>query len=255
MKVLSVPVRDDNYAYLLVDEKVNKALAVDPYDVPKVQAAAAQAGVELAGSLTTHHHHDHSGGNQVFADSFPNTPIYGGSNKAPALTNLVKDKDEITFGSITIKCLHTPCHTQDSICYYVTSDDASHPGGVFTGDTLFVAGCGRFFEGTAPEMTAALKYLTTLPDNTLVYNGHEYTKGNAAFAKSVESDNEALSRLEKLIQEDPATTGRTTIADEKEWNPFIRLNSSSIRKNINAADASEDDVMQTLRELKNSFRG
>jgi len=255
MKVLPVQVRDDNYAYLLVDEKANKALAVDPYDVPKVQSAAAQAGIELAGSLTTHHHHDHSGGNQAFARSYPDAPIYGGSNKAPALTNLVKDKDEIAFGNITIKCLHTPCHTQDSICYYVTSNDDSHPGGVFTGDTLFIAGCGRFFEGTASEMDAALKYLTTLPDKTVVYNGHEYTKGNVAFAKSVEPDNEALKRLEKLNQENPVTTGHTTIADEKEWNPFIRLNSPSIRKNINAADASDDDVMHTLRELKNNFRG
>ncbi|GJE86941.1 hydroxyacylglutathione hydrolase [Phanerochaete sordida] len=269
MKVIPVPVRDDNYAYLLVDEKSGKALAVDPYDVPKVQGAAAQAGVDLAGSLTTHHHHDHSGGNKAFlmltaaiivttqAGSYPSVPIYGGSNQAPAVTNLVKDKDEITFGNITIRCLHTPCHTQDSICYYATPNDGSgsHPGAVFTGDTLFVAGCGRFFEGTAPEMRAALTYLGTLPDTTLVYNGHEYTKGNLAFAKSVEPDNEALQRIDALLKQSPATTGVSTIGDEKEWNPFIRLGSASIRKNIDAANASDDDVMQKLRELKNNFRG
>ena len=78
-------------------------------------------------------------------------------------------------------------------------------------------------------MNAALKYLSTLPDKTIVYNGHEYTKGNLAFAKSVESDNEALKRLEKLVQENEITTGLTTIGDEKEWNPFIRLSSPSIR--------------------------
>lgn len=81
-------------------------------------------------------------------------------------------------------------------------------------------------------MNAALKYLGTLPDKTIVYNGHEYTKGNLAFSKSVESDNESLKRLEKLVEENKITTGHTTIGDEKEWNPFIRLNSSSIRYNL-----------------------
>lgn len=131
--------------------------------------------------------------------------------------------------SRTDRALHTPCHTQDSICYYVTSSDGSHPGGVFTGDTLFIAGCGRFFEGTAPEMTAALKYLATLPDSTIVYNGHEYTKGNLAFAKSVEPNSDAIKRLEKLVEENEITTGLTTIGDEKQWNPFIRLDSPEIR--------------------------
>lgn len=110
----------------------------------------------------------------------------------------------------------------------MTASDASHPGGVFTGDTLFIAGCGRFFEGTATEMNAALSYLTTLPDTTVTYNGHEYTKGNLAFAKSVEAT-DALQRLDALVAEHPITTGRTTIADEKAWNPFMRLQSAAIR--------------------------
>ncbi|KIP09239.1 hypothetical protein PHLGIDRAFT_86892 [Phlebiopsis gigantea 11061_1 CR5-6] len=255
MKVVPVLVRSDNYAYLLIDDKVNKALAVDAFDVPKVVEAAKKEGVELVGKLTTHHHFDHSGGNEEFARLHPGVPIYGGSNKAPALTHIVKDKDEFAFEGITIRALHTPCHTQDSICFHVAPTDGSHPGGVFTGDTLFIGGCGRFFEGTASEMTAALKYLATLPDATVVYNGHEYTAGNLAFAKSVEPDNAALGRLETLVQEHPVTTGLTTIADEKAWNPFLRLDSATIRKNTKTESGSEDEVMHALREGKNNFRG
>ena len=111
----------------------------------------------------------------------------------------------------------------------MTDRAGNHPGGVFTGDTLFIAGCGRFFEGTGAEMHAALSYLGTLPNETVVYDGHEYTKSNLAFAKSVDPANPALGRLERLIKEGVVPAERTTIGDEKEWNPFMRLDSLEIR--------------------------
>ncbi|KAI8998766.1 hydroxyacylglutathione hydrolase [Trametes punicea] len=257
MKVLPVPVRADNYAYLLIDDASNKAAAVDPYDVPKVRAAADSAGVQIVAALTTHHHHDHSGGNQAFAAAFPDAPIYGGSHKIPALTNQVKDKDEFNVAGIHVRCLATPCHTQDSICYYVTDRSggggAAHPGGVFTGDTLFVAGCGRFFEGTGAEMHAALTYLAELPPETVVYDGHEYTKGNLAFAKHIDPDNPALARLERLVNEGVQPAQRTTIGDEKEWNPFMRLDSPPVQKATGGGEPAA--VMDALRTLKNNFKG
>jgi len=146
MKVIPVPVRSDNYAYLLVDEKSKKAAAIDPYDLPKVASSAEGLGVEIVACITTHHHDDHSGGNQLFANQFPDVPIYGGSDKVKAVTKIVKDTDTFTVGSLEVKCLATPCQTQDSVCYYVT--DRSLPDAapvVFTGDTLFTGGCGRFF--------------------------------------------------------------------------------------------------------------
>lgn len=181
------------------------------------------------------------------AAKFPGVPIYGGSDQIPALTKLVKDKDEFTLGKNTLirylslgfeptcanpsfRCLATPCHTQDSICYHATDAiDESQPGAVFTGDTLFIAGCGRFFEGSAEEMDKALTYLGTLPDDTIVHNGHEYTAGNLAFAKSVDPDNEAIQRLADLVKQNNITTGLTTIQDEKQWNPFMRLASDAVR--------------------------
>lgn len=103
------------------------------------------------------------------------------------------------------------------------------PGGVFTGDTLFIGGSGRFFEGTGHEMNRALKYLGTLPDSTIVYNGHEYTAGNLAFAKSIDPTNPAIRRLEALVKTNEVTTGLTTIGDEKEWNVFMRLTSDAVK--------------------------
>ncbi|KAL0070636.1 Cytoplasmic glyoxalase II [Marasmius tenuissimus] len=258
MKIVPVPVRDDNYAYLLVDEPSKKAAAVDPWDVSKVKAAADNLGVQLVAGITTHHHHDHSGGNEKFVQTFPGVPIYGGSDQIPALTNLVKDKDEFKVGdNIHVKCLATPCHTQDSICFHVTdSTNNNHPGGVFTGDTLFIGGCGRFFEGTALEMLNALNYLATLPSSTVVLNGHEYTKGNLGFAKSIEPESPGVKRFEELVKNNDITTGLTTIGDEKEWNVFMRLSNSTVRSNAKVSSgASDGDVMSALRELKNNFRG
>jgi len=261
MKVVPVPVRDDNYAYLLIDEPTNVAAAVDPYDVDKVTAAADSLGVQIVAAITTHHHHDHSGGNKVFASTYPDAVIYAGSDKSPAANHFVKDKDEFTLGkNIRVKCLATPCHTQDSICFHATdASDASHPGGaVFTGDTLFVAGCGRFFEGTGAEMHAALSYLGTLPESTRVYNGHEYTAGSLAFGLSVDPDNAALARLGEIVRANKQSTGMTTIGDEKAWNVFMRLQDPVVKRRVQEKkpDAATDSaVMEALREMKNNFRG
>ncbi|KAF5391918.1 hypothetical protein D9757_001769 [Collybiopsis confluens] len=257
MQIVPVPVREDNYAYLLIDEKLKQAAAIDTYDVPKVVAAAEKLGVQIIAAVTTHHHFDHSGGNKEFAAKFPDAPIYGGSEKIPALTKLVKDKDEFSLGDIHVKCLATPCHTQDSICFHVTDTvDKKHPGGVFTGDTLFIGGCGRFFEGTGAEMDAALSYLGTLPDSTIVYGGHEYTGSNVAFAKTIEPENKAIDRLVELSRANRITTGLTTIGDEKEWNVFMRLGNATVQQAAGVDDnAPASAVMDALRDKKNKFRG
>ncbi|KAI0306776.1 Metallo-hydrolase/oxidoreductase [Multifurca ochricompacta] len=254
MRVIPVPVRKDNYAYLLVDDTVNEAAAVDPYTPSKVKAAAEQLGVKVVAGITTHHHDDHSGGNELF----PGVPIYGGSHRSPALTQLVNGNDQFTVGKVlNVKCLATPCHTQDSICYYVTdTSDASAPGVVFTGDTLFIAGCGVFFEGTGEEMHAAFELLRSLPDQTITYVGHEYTASNLKFALSVDPENVGLARLRELVNANPVTVGRTTIGNEKDWNIFWRLTSDPVRNATKTGpDVSQSEIMDKLRKLKNNFKG
>lgn len=119
---------------------------------------------------------------------------------------------KFNVGDITVTALHTPCHTQDSICYLF---EDGKDRAVFTGDTLFIGGCGRFFEGTPKEMHKALnETLAALPDNTKVYPGHEYTKGNVKFAKTVLNNN-AIKRLDEYSQANKETQGKFTIGDEK----------------------------------------
>lgn len=253
MRIVPVLVSADNYAYLVIDEPSKKAAVVDVLNLEKVQAVADKEGVSIVAGITTHHHQDHSGGNKTLASTYPSIPIYGGFD-VPAKTDLVEEGDQFTIGdNIHVRCLATPCHTKDSICFHVTDTNTSQPGGVFTGDTLFLGGCGRFFEGTAEQMHVALSKLGTLPDDTIVYNGHEYTAGNVAFGKSVEPNNPAIERLVKLVQDNKVTTGLTTIGDEKEWNVFMRPDKDAIKQATGAEEPSA--VMTKLRELKNNFRG
>jgi len=207
--------------------------------------------VKLTSVLTTHHHLDHAGGNSQFAAEYTGTPIHGGSEQVQAVSHIVSDGDSLSVGNISVKCISTPCHTQDSICYHVTA--SGHPGAVFTGDTLFAGGCGRFFEGTGAEMHAALSKLGRLDDKTVVYNGHEYTASNAKFGLVIDPGNSAIQRLAKLAEENEVTAGLSTIADEKEWNVFMRLTSEPVLKGTGfSADSDQGSIMDRLRELKNN---
>ncbi|KAG9093036.1 Cytoplasmic glyoxalase II [Ceratobasidium sp. 370] len=261
MRVVPVPVRSDNYAYLLIDESTGQAAAIDPFDVPKVRAQAEKEGVKLTALITTHYHDDHSGGNKEFHSVYPDVPVYGGSDRIPALTNLVKDGDTFSVGEnlkISLWCL-TSCNYPDVWPLPATPEtqfvitlriQLGLKKEAFLLDTLFIAGCGRFFEGTAAEMNKALSYLGSLPGETVVYNGHEYTKASLAFGAHVDPNNPAMDRLRKLVEQD-VTTGRSTIADEKEWNVFMRLGSKAVRSATKVDD--EVEAMAKLRELKNSF--
>jgi hydroxyacylglutathione hydrolase len=173
-----------------------------------------QQGKPSRRRLTPRHSHwDHAGGNKKLKSELglPDLPIIGGKD-AEGVTRTPADGEGWKIGSIAVRGLYTPCHTQDSICWFMED------GGrrvVFTGDTLFHAGCGRFFEGSAAEMNTALnETLAALPDDTSVFPGHEYTKSNVKFALSV-LQNEALKRLQEAAESQRETQGKFTIGDEK----------------------------------------
>ncbi|KAK9460658.1 beta-lactamase-like protein [Lipomyces oligophaga] len=242
----------DNYAYLVTDDATKETLVIDPAEpdevLPVIKDLESKGAIKLTGIVNTHHHYDHSGGNNKMHQEYPSLPIIAGFN-SPQVTKTPENSTTFALGTgIKITALHTPCHTQDSICYLF--EDGTDRA-VFTGDTLFICGSGRFFEGTPKEMDVALNtVLAGLPDDTKVYPGHEYTASNVKFAKSV-LDNEALAALDAFTKANEVTTGKFTIGDEKKYNPFMMVTDPAIKKAVGKEDRV--DVMKRLRELKNSF--
>lgn len=154
------------------------------------------------------------------------------------------------MGDLNIRALSTTGHTMDHICYYVDGEDRA----VFTGDCLFSSGCGRFFEGTPENMWKAFKALLALPDDTKVYFGHEYTMSNLKFAQHVEPENKAIKEKIAWAEQVKVTTP-STLANEKQTNPFLRVELPEVAKNIvkDPSSSSVTDVLGELRKMKDNF--
>jgi len=255
MRIVPIPCLSDNYAYLVVCEKTHKAAVVDPSEPEPVLAAVEREGVTLTAIWNTHHHWDHTGGNEALVAKVPDLEVIGhvsDESRIPKWTRLVKEGDVVTLGDeVSAAIIFNPGHTTGAISFYVQSYPA-----VFTGDTLFLAGCGRMFEGTVPMFHESLSKLAALPADTQVYCGHEYTASNFKFAAAVEPDNAVLAKLRDNLTE-PSIPG--TIGVERETNPFLR---SALPHVVAAAkahetvtDASPADVFGALRRWKDNFRG
>lgn len=180
--------------------------------------------------------------------------VVGGDNRIDGINKLVKDGDSFNVGSICVHVYFTPCHTKGHVLYFVKDNS---PPVLFTGDTLFIGGCGRFFEGTAEQMDYALnKVIKSLPLDTEIYCGHEYTVANLKFAKSIEPNNESVLKKLEWAQEQREkglSTIPSTLKEELEYNPFMRVNEPDVKQRVGLANGSDIDVMGKLRELKNAF--
>ncbi|KAF5289769.1 hypothetical protein FQA39_LY03686 [Lamprigera yunnana] len=256
MKIRILPALTDNYMYLIIDEKTKQAAIVDPVAPETVLEAVNSEGVILTKVLTTHHHWDHAGGNEeLVAKHKSPLQVFGGDQRINALTNRVKHGDKFTIGDINVECLYTPCHTSGHICYYLTAEGQTPA--IFTGDTLFVAGCGRFFEGTAEQMyNALILLLSTLPEKTQVFCGHEYTVQNLKFAQNVEKENQDVqNKLKWAIDQRQRglPTVPSTIAEEKMTNPFMRVDTEEVKRHCGHGEAIA--TMASIRKEKDEFRG
>ncbi|XP_011407369.2 PREDICTED: hydroxyacylglutathione hydrolase, mitochondrial-like [Amphimedon queenslandica] len=255
MYIKLIPALKDNYMYLLVDEETKESAVVDPVEPEKVLELVKEEQVKLTTVLTTHHHWDHAGGNEKLLNLIPSgLTVCGNDDRIAGLNRRVSTNDKIKVGSLTVTAYETPCHTTGHICFYVNSNDNSSKA-VFTGDTLFVSGCGRFFEGTAQQMYHALiEVLAELPPETQVYCGHEYTVKGLAYSQHVEPGNQAAA--DKLVwakakREAGEPTVPSTIGEELTYNPFMRVREASVQAHAKATDPIS--TMAYLRKEKDSF--
>jgi hydroxyacylglutathione hydrolase len=214
----------DNYTYLICDLETKTAAVIDPVDPEKLIAKAEELGVTINSVFTTHSHSDHDGGNEKIAELIPGITIYGGKGDGvSACTKEVEEGDAWQLGSLNVSIIATPCHTPGHVCYLVTAADS--PPAVFTGDTLFVGGCGNFNDGTPQLMHDAFVKLAALPPSTLVYVGHEYTVSNLQYAAFVQPDSfEVAKKLAwaKTCCSAGGFTVPSTIGEELATNPFMR---------------------------------
>lgn len=254
--VTPIPAFSDNYIWVIASPDSNMVAVVDPGDEAPVLAYLEENNLQLSAILITHHHNDHTGGVEALKDRFK-TPVYGPSNSPfQGITHPLNDGDSIQLMGASVAIKAIPGHTLDHISYY----SERHKPQLFCGDTLFLAGCGRLFEGTAKQMLNAMNYFSSLPDDTEVYCTHEYSMANLAFAEAVEPNNDAIKNAirrcaEQREQDQP--TLPTSIAEEKLINPFMRTQHEDV---VSAALgfsrsslSNEVEVFASIREWKNQF--
>ncbi len=226
LDIVRVPVLSDNYAWLIHDPDSGKTVALDPGEADPVIAAATARGWRIDQVWTTHWHPDHTGGNAAIrAQGATVTGPAAEAAKIPTLDRTVTEGDVVTLGAHAAQVMTVPGHTQGHIAFHF-ADDAV----IFTGDTLFAMGCGRLFEGTPADMFANMQRYATLPDETRVYCGHEYTQSNGRYALVAEPDNAAIR--DRMAEVDAArargeATVPTTIGLERATNPFLRATSAA----------------------------
>ncbi|NDV11745.1 hydroxyacylglutathione hydrolase [Crenobacter caeni] len=215
LSFIPLPAFADNYIWLL--PQPSGACVVDPGDASPVLDYLAANGQHLAAILVTHHHADHTGGVARLKAAFPHAVVHGPAGVA-SVDAAHADSDSFAVGDVRFRVIATPGHTLDHLCYYT-------PGALLSGDTLFGAGCGRLFEGSAEQMYASLARLAALPPDTWIYPAHEYTLANLAFARACDPDNPAV-RARLLQDSQRRERGEPTLPvrldAELASNPFLR---------------------------------
>lgn len=250
LQVERIPTLRDSYSYLAICEETRQAAIIDASEAEPIVLRVEALGVRITKILCTHHHLDHVGANLEIAQIYQ-APVYAHTSDAkrtPAFTHGIEDGDRIEVGNLSAQVLHVPAHTLGHVAYFFADTPA-----LFCGDTMFVAGCGRLFEGTHEMMFEALhQKFAKLPDETEIYCGHEYTEKNLQFAVQCEPDNHDFrTQLEKVAQKRahasknwhqataPEMTIPSTLRDEKRWNIFLR--------------ARDIEEFTHLRKLKDQF--
>lgn len=252
LELVTVPCLADNFAFLLNDPATGTTALVDAPEAAPVQAALAARGWRLGLILLTHHHDDHvQAVPELRAGGVPVWAAAADAHRLPPLDRALHPGDAVAVGSETGEVIDVPGHTVGHIAFHFPGSALA-----FTGDSLMAAGCGRLFEGTSSQMWASLSRLAALPGATRVASGHDYLKGNLAFAQSVDPENPALAdRIATVaaMRREGRLPMPWTLDDERATNPFLRASDPGLKAALGMADAPDAQVFAELRRRKDQF--
>jgi len=253
MEITPISCLTDNYAYVICDNNSKTVGVVDPSEAQPIISFLEKKNIKLNYILNTHHHFDHIGGNTELKKKY-NSKILGfvgDKHRIPGIDIAMKDNEQWIFGNSPVKILHIPGHTLGHICFFFEKEKIA-----FTGDTLFSLGCGRIFEGDHKQMLDSLNKIKTLPKETKIYCGHEYTYKNAEFCMKYENNNVDLKKkFEKIkkLRSQNLPTIPSILQDELKSNIFLRCDQKELKNKLNMKNQQDLEVFTKVRDLKDSF--
>jgi len=253
VEIVTVPCRQDNYAYLIRDEATGQTACVDAPDAAPIAAALNDRGWGLDQIWITHHHGDHVDGVPALVAEFGAKLVGHGADRArlPELDREVSAGETVTLGNTYATIWDVSGHTIGHIAFVLEGDKAA-----FTADSLMALGCGRVFEGTHAMMWESLSQFLDLDDDVRIYSGHNYGKANGRFALSIEPENQALlDRIARIDKADEAGEPivPATMAEERATNPFLRATEPAVKEAVGLAGADDAAVFAEVRRRKDSF--
>ena len=253
VEIVTVACRSDNYAYLIRDEGSGQVALVDAPAVDPIVEALDARGWGLDQIWITHHHGDHTEGVPELVAKYGSKTVGHAKDRArlPALDKEVSEGETVTLGDSTARVIDVSGHTIGHIAFIMDADKAA-----FTADSLMALGCGRVFEGTHHMMWESLSKFLPLPDDMMVYSGHNYGQANGRFALSIEPDNAALrDRIERIKAADDAGDFivPVSMAEEKATNPFLRAVEPAVKASVGLEGADDASTFAEVRRRKDSF--
>ncbi len=260
IKISPIPAFFDNYIWCMFDQESGKACVVDPGSAKDTTLFLDENKLRLENILITHHHPDHTGGvAQLKKEN--KVKVWGSEeSKLDIFDTRLKHNDTLEVLGQTFTVIHVPGHTLDHIAFFTPKSNKLEKPALFCGDTLFAAGCGRLFEGTPAQMKHSLDILSKLPDDTQIYCAHEYTLANIKFAASLMPQNKKLAQFQEqcvLLRNKQLPTLPTTVANERNVNPFLRSDDPELIVNLKKSNPDLDEdtlsVFTATRLAKDNF--
>ena len=251
LSVTVIPCLSDNYGYILRDEATGATASIDAPDAPPLIAALEEKGWGLDMVLVTHHHFDHIDGVEALRAKY-GAKVVGAASDAerlPPLDQAVSEGETVSLGESAARVIDVSGHTIGHIAYLFD-------GHAFTADSLMALGCGRVFEGTHLQMWESLAKFLTLPEDTLIYSGHNYGQANGRFALSIEPDNADLAaRIARIEAADEAGAPicPVSLGEELRTNPFLRATEASVKAAVGLPGGDDAAVFAEVRRRKDSF--